>query len=43
MGANVNYLRKRLTEEGLDIGRSKYAIFPIMMRDNKKIYEIARE
>ena len=43
MWANVNYLRKRLTEEGLDIGCSEYAIFPIMMRDNKKIYEIARE
>ncbi len=41
--ANVNYLRKRLAEEGIDIGCSVSAIFPIMVRDNKKIYEIARE
>ena len=40
---NVNYLRKRLTEEGFDIGCSVSAIFPIMVRDNKKVYEIARE
>ena len=41
--ANVNYLRKRLTEEGFDIDCSVSAIFPIMVRDNKKVYEIARE
>lgn len=41
--ANVNYLRKRLTEEGFDIGCSVSAIFPIMVRDNRKVYEIARE
>lgn len=41
--SNVNYLRKRLTEEGFDIGNSQSAIFPIMVRDNKKVYEIARE
>lgn len=40
---NVNYLRKRLTEEGFDIGSSVSAIFPIMVRDNRKVYEIARE
>ena len=40
---NVNYLRKRLTEEGFDIGCSVSAIFPIMVRDNRKVYEIARE
>ena len=40
---NVNYLRKRLTEEGFDIGCSVSAIFPIMVRDNKKVYEIAHE
>ena len=43
MWANVNYLRKRLTEEGFDIGCSVSAIFPIMVRDNKKVYEIVRE
>ena len=41
--ANVNCLRKRLTEEGIGIGCSVSAIFPIMVRDNKKVYEIARE
>ena len=41
--ANVNYLRKRLTEEGFDIGCSVSAIFPIMVRDNRNVYEIARE
>ena len=40
---NVNYLRKRLTEEDFDIGCSVSAIFPIMVRDNRKVYEIARE
>ena len=40
---NVNYLRERLTEEGFDIGCSVSAIFPIMVRDNRKVYEIARE
>ena len=40
---NVNYLRKRLTEEGFDIGHSVSPIFPIMVRDNRKVYEIADE
>lgn len=40
---NVNYLRKRLNEEGFDIGDSVSPIFPIMVRDNQKVYEIARE
>ncbi len=41
--SNVNYLRKRLTEEGFDIGASESPIFPVMVRDNKKVYEIAKE
>lgn len=40
---NVNYLRKRLAEEGFDIGHSVSPIFPIMVRDNRKVYEIADE
>lgn len=40
---NVNYLRKRLTEEGFGIGHSVSPIFPIMVRDNRKVYEIADE
>lgn len=39
--ANVNHLRKRLLEEGFDIGKSVSPIFPLMVRDNKKVYEIA--
>lgn len=41
--SNVKYLRKRLQEEGFDIGHSESPIFPIMVRDNKKVYEIADE
>lgn len=40
---NVNYLRAKLTEEGFDIGHSESAIFPIMVRDNEKVYRIADE
>lgn len=40
---NITYLRRKLTEEGFDIGPSESAIFPIMVRDNKKVYEISRE
>lgn len=36
-------MRKRLTEEGFDIGHSVSPIFPIMVRDNRKVYEIADE
>ena len=39
---NTNYLRRRLKEEGFDIGKSVSPIFPIMIRDNKKVYEIAK-
>lgn len=33
---DVSYLRRRLTEEGFDIGPSEFAMFPIMVKDNKK-------
>lgn len=39
---NTNYLRKRLIEEGYDIKESASPIFPIMVRDNKKVYEVAK-
>lgn len=39
---NTNYLRNRLIKEGFDIGRSVSPIFPIMVRDNKKVYDIAK-
>lgn len=38
---NVHYLRKRLHDAGFDIGNSESPIFPIMVRDNEKVYEIA--
>lgn len=38
---NVNYLRKNLTLNGFDIGESLSPIFPIMIRDNNKVYEVA--
>lgn len=40
---NVNYLRERLVENGFDIGHSQSPIFPIMVRDNDKVYKIAAE
>jgi glycine C-acetyltransferase len=39
---NVNYLKKRLVQNGFDIGNSASPIIPIMVRDNEKIQEIAR-
>lgn len=39
---NTNYLRKKLIEKGFDIGKSVSPIFPIMVRDNKKVYQIAK-
>lgn len=39
---NTDYLRKRLLEKGFDIGKSVSPIFPIMIRDNKKVYEVAK-
>ena len=38
---NTNYLRDKLHKHGFDIGKSASPIFPIMIRDNKKVYEIA--
>lgn len=40
---NVWYLRKKLMDSGFDIGHSESPIFPIMVRDNDKVYKIAAE
>ena len=40
---NVNYLRQKMKNEGFDIGVSESPIFPVMVRDNKKVYEISKE
>ena len=39
---NVYYLKKRLIEEGFDIGNSVSPIFPIMVRDAYKVKEATR-
>lgn len=39
---NTNYLRHKLLGHGFDIGQSVSPIFPIMVRDNMKVYEIAK-
>lgn len=39
---NTNYLRSQLIDHGFDIGKSESPIFPIMIRDNKKVYEVAK-
>lgn len=39
---NVYYLRKKLSQNGFDTGNSESPIFPVMVRSNEKIYEIAR-
>lgn len=39
---NVNYLRSELKKNNIDMGHSVSPIFPIMVRDNKKVYEIAK-
>lgn len=39
---NVHYLRKRLLDEGFDIGESVSPIFPVMIRDVRKAYDAAQ-
>lgn len=39
---NVNYLRKRLQEEGFSTGQSESPIFPILIRDDYKVKEVTR-
>lgn len=38
---NVNYLRSNLHKSGFDIGISESPIFPVMVRDNEKVYRIS--
>lgn len=40
--SNVKLLREKLNEYGFDIGKSVSPIFPIMVRDNKKVYEVSK-
>ncbi|MDR2964139.1 MAG: aminotransferase class I/II-fold pyridoxal phosphate-dependent enzyme [Bacteroidales bacterium] len=39
---NVHYLKKRLLEEGFDIGKTESPILPIMVRDTYKVKETTR-
>jgi glycine C-acetyltransferase len=41
--SNVNYLREKLKERQFDIGKSVTPIFPVMVRDNLKVYQVAEE
>lgn len=38
---NVNYFRSNLHKSGFDIGISESPIFPVMVRDNEKVYRIS--
>lgn len=38
---NVNFLRNGLLDSNFDIGTSVSPIFPLMIRDNEKVYRIA--
>jgi glycine C-acetyltransferase len=40
--SNTRYIKKRLTEEGFDIGKSESPIIPIMIRDDEKTKVVAR-
>ena len=39
---NTNYVKNELVKCGFDIGVSESPIIPVMVRDNKKVYEIAK-
>lgn len=39
---NTNYVKNELIKHGFDIGTSESPIIPVMVRDNKKVYEIAK-
>jgi glycine C-acetyltransferase len=40
--SNTRYIKKRLTEEGFDIGKSESPIIPVMIRDDEKTKVVAR-
>ncbi|MFV0593799.1 MAG: aminotransferase class I/II-fold pyridoxal phosphate-dependent enzyme [Draconibacterium sp.] len=40
---NTTYIKKRLTDEGFDIGKSESPIIPVMVRDDEKTKVLARK
>lgn len=40
---NVRYIRKRLEEEGVDVGDSTSQIIPIMVRNDRRIFELGHK
>jgi 8-amino-7-oxononanoate synthase len=43
LGANADYMRERLKEEGVDIGASASQIIPVMIYDDKKAFRVAEK
>ena len=39
--ANVSHIRRQLTEHGVDVGESTSQVIPIMIRNDRRIFEIA--
>jgi glycine C-acetyltransferase len=39
---NVAYIRKRLEAEGVDIGQSTSQVIPIMIKNDRRVFEIGR-
>ena len=39
---NVAYIRSRLREEGIDTGESTSQVIPVLVRNDRRIFEIAR-
>jgi 8-amino-7-oxononanoate synthase len=40
---NVAYIRKRLDEEGVDVGDSTSQIFPVMVRNDRRVFDIGHK
>ena len=39
--SNVAHIRQRLREEGVDVGESTSQVIPVIIRNDRKIFEIA--
>lgn len=43
MWENVRYIRRRLEEEGVDVGDSTSQIIPVMIRNDRRIFELGHK
>jgi glycine C-acetyltransferase len=41
--SNVRHIRQRLEEEGVDVGESSSQIIPIMVRNDRRVFEICHK